>query len=1299
MTSEVTIRLKLCVPLFLVAASFAVAQSSLVPPGTAYTALPEPGTGHDYIQGLSETVDPSTGALTIRIAIPMPPSRGLALPFNIVFNSNFWLTGGTPISPIMFNDISTSAVVGTGAGNESQLGGWSNTLPWAGYTQVSQVMQSPLLENTLNPQGLVTCYYNVNWTFHDSTGAAKGLGLYTVPWGNSAGNSAPPEYPCLGQAASVYQVNGFPGSGPALGETPEALSSNDYGVEATVGTAASFLYPAQQYLSSLQVADRDGNTYSFNPYSGLASSIEDRNGNIVSIQTLSNGATTITDTTGQVVMSLSSFGNMSTGDTLTVRGEPSYYLTWETVTNGSTSFSVLKSITLPNSQTYAFTYTTFTETIPKECNPATGGGEATIPVLKRITYPTQATVTYEWTSAPDRKRQIQVLNSGFPQNIQVTSCPVPSVYTRTVSFDGVHNALQQIFSYPEPAWAATDGNYQNLNNLKWTSEQTSVITTDELGGPSYTTTYTYVPGLSGEPVQPGMYDVMSPSDSTWFSVPVESNIVTTNSSSAMVKTAAKNWYNAHYLQAELDTVAGGKSFLTTYKWNGPNEIAEKDEYDFSAQVTQTSGSPWTSTAVPLRKTVTNYQPFNATPVFGGRAIYDRPCQTIVYGSGSQIAETDNYYDGGSALCTASAGQTTASVTPSLPSGTYDSVNFGSGSTNPRGNVTKTVSWLSSGSSPTATYAYDQSGQMISETDPCGNSSCSDMSGGSSHTTTYSYTDSPSGGDSNGNSNAYLTTVKSPTVNGVTLQKTFTYNYTTGELVSSKDVNNGLTTTYCYITNGCSGSTSDPFNRLTETDYPDGGKTNVYYQDSTPSVTTTKLQTPNPATTSVAIMDSMGHVIQTQSSDPAGSDVVNITYDGAGQVFTKTNPFLSSSQPSSTFISTPSGTPATTYYYDALGHLVQQSQPDGNNKLQWCYNGVATAFTVASCSPLLGTAQTQKFGNETAGAWVDSTDEAQNHRQQATSSLGHLVEVMEPNGVSQSPTMETDYNYDALNNLWSVNQKGNGSTDTPRSRSFFYDSLSRLLCASNPENSTVACPTSNATNYTYDANGNVQSKTDSRGITTQFGYDALNRLIAKTYSSNANGTPSSCYQYGTSVGFIGRLVNEWTQSASAGVCPATAPASGYLALKSILAYDSMGRPTSAQQKQCIGSTCSAPSPYSLGMAYDLAGNMTDLTNSVGASGQPLTLNHYFDAASRPCLTTSTWSGTALLSSPLNLFQTNPSTATPGYAAFGGLQNWYMGSNSSSASTACNSTPSSTINVTQSYTNRLWLNSTSATGQIP
>src|SRR4029077_4935937 len=76
----------------------------------------------------------------------------------------------------------------------------------------------------------------------------------------------------------------------------------------------------------------------------------------------------------------------------------------------------------------------------------------------------------------------------------------------------------------------------------------------------------------------------------------------------------------------------------------------------------------------------------------------------------------------------------------------------------------------------------------------------------------------------------------------------------------------------------------------------------------------------------------------------------------------------------------------------------------------------------------------------------------------------------------------------------------------RQRTFAYDSLSRLTQASNPE--------SGSTSYVYDANGNVLTKTDALGFTTNYSpsdlpIDALNRIRKKTYS---NGDPAVTYAY-------------------------------------------------------------------------------------------------------------------------------------------------------------------------------------------
>jgi YD repeat-containing protein len=66
------------------------------------------------------------------------------------------------------------------------------------------------------------------------------------------------------------------------------------------------------------------------------------------------------------------------------------------------------------------------------------------------------------------------------------------------------------------------------------------------------------------------------------------------------------------------------------------------------------------------------------------------------------------------------------------------------------------------------------------------------------------------------------------------------------------------------------------------------------------------------------------------------------------------------------------------------------------------------------------------------------------------------------------------------------------------------SLKRLTSATNPESGTIS--------YSYDSNGNLTQKTDARSIVTSFAYDALNRLIARSYTNDGGLTPPVNYYY-------------------------------------------------------------------------------------------------------------------------------------------------------------------------------------------
>jgi YD repeat-containing protein len=455
-----------------------------------------------------------------------------------------------------------------------------------------------------------------------------------------------------------------------------------------------------------------------------------------------------------------------------------------------------------------------------------------------------------------------------------------------------------------------------------------------------------------------------------------------------------------------------------------------------------------------------------------------------------------------------------------------------------------------------------------------------------------------------------------------------YDDNTGLLLSNTDVN-GQKTSYSY----------DPMRRLTGVKYPDNGSETLSYTDTIGnlSVTFAKAITSTTSLEKIAVADGLGRLTQTQlASDPYGTVYTDTTYDNLGRVVSVSNPYRNFNE----------GTYGITrYIYDALSRKAIVIAPDGTKK-QACFNGINTVGQ-SNCHPNL---------LAKVGSWEDDADENGNDWQRTENALGQMTTVAEPDGVNSLPSMETDYTYDILNNLLSVKQWGgaNGSSGARATRSFTYDSLSRLGTSTNPETGTSS--------YLYDLNGNVTSRTDARSIITSYQYDNMNRLLSKRYSGDVSGTPSSCYQYGTSSAgnTVGRLISAWTQSTSAGACAPTAPLAGFLSARTNISYDQMGRIKNEQQftlaNQATGTV------YAPAYSYDLAGDLVSSTDGVTptpAAGTTLAFTSAFDAAGRLQAMTSNWSDAT---HPGVLFTAQTGQSTPclnsssaPYSGFGGLMN--------------------------------------------
>jgi len=507
-------------------------------------------------------------------------------------------------------------------------------------------------------------------------------------------------------------------------------------------------------------------------------------------------------------------------------------------------------------------------------------------------------------------------------------------------------------------------------------------------------------------------------------------------------------------------------------------------------------------------------------------IADRPLSKTVYdGAGAVKAQTQYTYDG-------------TTLTPTSGAPNHDYTNYGA-SFLTRGNVTQVKSWLNTtGTWLITNNAYDDLGNLRTSTDPGG------------HLTTYSYTDDwanascvPAGV----NTQAYVT----QTTNHLSQRSQSTYYPCTGQTQSTRDENdilasrNGATFTY------------DLMNRALSVVRSDGGQTDYTYDDTAPlSVTSSTRIDATQSLISTTLLDSLGRAAQTQlNSDPEGTVYADTTYDALGRTATASNPYRSGADPTYGI---------TSYQYDALGRVTLVIPPDGSQSA----NNVSTVYS---------------------GNCVTVTDQAGKKRKSCSDALGRLTQVFEPDAAG-SFLYETAYQYDTLDNLIRVDQKGNdGNSANWRTRTFTYDSLSRLLTATNPESGTI--------NYTYDADSNLVTKvapapnqTGSATLTTTYAYDPLHRLEVTYY----DGTPTVAYYY-DQTSFNGLAITN-----GIGRRTGMSDPSGQTAWS----YDSEGR--ALTERRTIAGVL-----RSISYSHNLDGSLASLTYPSGR-----VVNYAYNAAARP-----------------------------------------------------------------------------------
>ena len=1121
---------------------FVLGAQGQMPVSSSTTSTPVPGAGHDYLGSIADTVNPANGSVSVRINATVPPGRGLTLPFAFAYDSNGINYVSTPnASGALLWSLPSTTVVSTG--------GWSETVPVVSATEITWTAH----DDSGHPS---PCYGFINYVYQDPSGNRHNLNLsnYSGNNPNALCSSDTTDWP-QGFGGNVVTSSGEDGWSPAVGAIIASIPPGN-GAGASVGPVT--------------VSEPDGTIFYFpngadaDAFGTLATSVEDRNGNIVQITTSSSYAYTYTDTLGRSVISDSGFG--TSPEHVTVQGYDGYYnLQWTPLSAPSFSIPVttvsgdcptafghvpwtspitagapdaVSTLTLPNGESFSFTY------------------DPTYQIINKMVYPTGGYVRYVWGI----NAQAETGTSNYPLSDNTPQCValygVPVITDRYESFNGSTEPLHQHFTY------STTWNLSNIYAPRWTAKTTTVTATDNVRNSSYKTVYIYSPAGVVEPPN------ATGAPTSWD--PVEQSIAYYDTTGALLKTLYKTWQNPRLLSSEETQYPNGTASETKWFYNGREQQTEQDDYDFG-----TSG-----VGSLLRKTLTNYQAFNDTPLYSNApSIVDRPCQIITYdGSGTnRVAESDFHYDNGS-TSTPCAAAGTPSVTGAGGSSLtgHDETSYSASSTSPRGNLTTMVKQCFQGTTacssgnPTTTYIYDETGQVLSMKDPNTNTTLYSYADNFVSTNSSGFTTTAGAPPSGKATNAYLTKITMPTTGGVAHVEKFSYGYNDGELTESTDQNSELTK-YAY---------NDSLGRLTESDFPDTGKTTLAYNDAgpSPSVTMTKLMNGSQSISTTSLTDGMGHLAQTQlTTDPLGTTYTATSYDGNGRPYQVYNP-TRCNPPTTNCGSATWG--LTTYAYDSLGRVTQVTNPDSSSRTT-VYSGRAIKAT--------------DEGNGNGSTQVQHVYQ--------TDGLGRMTSVCEvtgetQSGISPTPTscgqdlnatgFLTSYSYDPLNNLTSVTQGGLNA------RSFAYDSLSRLTSAANPESGTIS--------YSYDDNGNVAARTAPRpnqssgAVTTTYAYDALNRLTSKVYSDSS---PGVYFYYDLSQSWggvlisnpIGRLVQSEADNALAG---------------SVNSYDSMGRITN--RWQCTPAWCGTTSVY-FTYTYDLLGDLLTSNNN----GDNITYTNKFDTA--------------------------------------------------------------------------------------
>jgi len=359
-----------------------------------------------------------------------------------------------------------------------------------------------------------------------------------------------------------------------------------------------------------------------------------------------------------------------------------------------------------------------------------------------------------------------------------------------------------------------------------------------------------------------------------------------------------------------------------------------------------------------------------------------------------------------------------------------------------GNLLSTKYWLDDGTNPTTTFTYKTEGNLWQQWDAKLNLT----------TIEYDIT------------NTYPHIITYPSTENSSHAVEQNYDYRFGTPKETKD-ENGNWTYYVY----------DPFGRVKQADSPDGGQTAIdYFDNFLPAYSLTKIkETSGTTIKKYDFFDQLGRNIQTITFGEGSANIVTQThYDNMGRADLLKGPFFNTAfppvyLPAEYAEAFPCATtyPCTKTSYDAFGKPITIESTDST------YGTVSSSIVYSGLSTIVADPDNK------------SIEETKDY-------LGRTILVTEyADGGTQQLTT---YNYNAAGDLQTVTNNSGNKTVIKT------DLIGRKKVMNDPDMGLWQ--------YCYDKNGNLTKQIDADGNIINFDYDALNRVLHKTYAKTTPPTP-------------------------------------------------------------------------------------------------------------------------------------------------------------------------------------------------